>query len=102
MMMKFSVNHQWKFRNLGMAFFAGFLQMSIACIIEISNIYIVLVNGETQFDIIANFIIMLVIADFDNYFYAVRNPDSINLLISDEYYSGILTWETTTSYDAQA
>ena len=76
--------------------------MSIACIIEISNIYIVLVNGETQFDIIANFIIMLVIADFDNYFYAVRNPDSINLLISDEYYSGILTWETTTSYDAQA
>ena len=74
--------------------------MSIACIIEISNIYIVLVNGETQFDIIANFIIMLVIADFDNYFYAVRNPDEINLLISDEYYAGILTWETTTSYDA--
>ena len=76
--------------------------MSIACIIEISNIYIVLVNGETQFDIIANFIIMLVIADFDNYFYAVRNPDGINKLISDDYYSGILTWETTTSYDAQA
>ena len=45
---------------------------------------------------------MLVIADFDNYFYAVRNPDSINLIISDEYYSGILTWETTTSYDSQA
>ena len=44
---------------------------------------------------------MLVIADFDNYFYAVRNYDSINALLSDEKYLSIFTWETTTSYDAK-
>ena len=46
-------------------------------------------HGQTQFDIISNFIIMLVIADFDNYFYAVRNYDSINALLSDEKYLSI-------------
>ena len=70
-------------------------------IIEVSNIYIVLAHGQTQFDIISNFIIMLVIADFDNYFYAVRNYDSVNALLSDPRYLSIFTWETTTSYDAK-
>lgn len=101
-MMKYAVNHTWKFRNTNLAFFAGFLQLSISVIIEVSNIYIVLANGQSQFDIIANFIIMLVIADFDNYFYAVRNIDSVNRLLSDDKFSSIFTWETTTSYDAKA
>ena len=85
-MMKYVTNHPWKFRNVGLAFFAGFLQLFISLIIEVSNIYIVLANGETQFDIISNFIIMLVIADFDNYFYAVRNTDSVNMLLNDDRY----------------
>ena len=68
-MMKYVANHPWKFRNVTLAFLAGFLQLLISLIIEVSNVYIVLANGETQFDIISNFIIMLVIADFDNYFY---------------------------------
>ena len=74
-MMKYSVNHPWKFRNPELAFLTGFLQMLISFQIELTNIYIVLANGETQFDIIADFIIMLVIADFDTYFYNVRRID---------------------------
>jgi hypothetical protein len=45
---------------------------------------------------------MLVISDFDNYFYAVRNPDILNELINDERYASLFTWETTTSDDACA
>ena len=45
---------------------------------------------------------MLVIADFDSYFYNIRIKDSINDIITEERYSKILTWETTTSIDAAA
>ena len=99
-MMKFSANHPWKFRNVSLAFFTGFMQISISFIIELTNIYIVLANGESQFDIIANFIIMLVIADFDNYFYNPRN--SVNKIISDDRYASIFSWEVTSSYDGAA
>ena len=102
MMMKYCVNHPWKFRNVTLAFFCGFLQGSISVIIELSNIFIVLANGESQFDIISDFIIMLVIADFDNYFYATRNSDRINRLIIDERYESVFKWEITSSYDGQA
>jgi len=101
-MMKYTINHPWKFRNVPLAFSAGLLQLSISCIVECSNIYINLANSQSQFDIIADFIIMLVISDFDNYFYAVRNPDIINDLINDPRYESLFTWETTTSDDATA
>lgn len=99
-MMKYSANHPWKFRNVSLAFFTGFMQLTISLIIELSNIYIVLANGESQFEIIANFIIMLVIADFDNYFYNARS--SINKIITDDRYASIFTWEVTSSYDGAA
>ena len=102
LMMKYSVNHPWKFRSWSMAFLTGFLQCSISVAIEVSNTYIVLANSSTQFDIIADFIIMLVIADFDNYFYAMRRDDPISQFNNDENYSSLLKWETTTSYDSCA
>ena len=67
--MKYVVWHPWKFRNVPLAFFAGFLQTSIAFIIEVANIYIVFTIGESQFDIIADFVIMKIIGDFDNFFF---------------------------------
>ena len=71
-------------------------------IVEVSNIYITLANSASQFDIIADFIIMLVIADFDNYFYAVRNTDALTAMITDDRYANLFVWETTTSSDAKA
>ena len=70
--------------------------------IELSNVYVLLANSFSQFDIIANFVIMLVVADFDNYFYSVRNPDHISRMIHDESLAHIYKWETTTSFDACA
>ena len=102
LMMKYSINHPWKFRSIHLAFSGCFLQLLISLIVELSNIYITLANSESQFDIIADFIIMLVIADFDNYFYAVRNQDKLTEMITDDRYAGLFTWETTTSQDAKA
>mmetsp|Transcript_4711 Transcript_4711/g.6205 ORF Transcript_4711/g.6205 Transcript_4711/m.6205 type:complete len:117 (-) Transcript_4711:149-499(-) len=45
---------------------------------------------------------MLVLADFDNYFYSMRTPDHITRMITDDEYANIFTWETTTSFDAVA
>ena len=45
---------------------------------------------------------MLVIADFDNYFYASRAADPVNLIINDDQYASVCIWEVTTSYDAKA
>lgn len=102
-MMKYSVNHPWKFRSVKTAFFTGFMQLSISFIIEVANVYILLANGLTQFDIVSNFIIMLIIAEFDNYFYSVRdNEDGIKSMITESLYDSIFTWETTTSPDACA
>ena len=85
-MSKYAINHPWKFRNYRLAFFTGIIQFYISAIIEISNVYVMLANSSTQFDIIANFIIMLVVADFDNYFYSVRTPDEISeLIFKDEF-----------------
>ena len=71
-MMKYALNHPWKFRNYRIAFLTGLFQLSISVIIEVSNVYVLLANSDTQVDVIANFIIMLVVAEFDNFFYATR------------------------------
>ena len=46
-MMKYTVNHPWKFRSVSLAFSAGLMQLVISCIVEVSNIYITLANGST-------------------------------------------------------
>jgi len=45
---------------------------------------------------------MLVVADFDNYFYSVRDHDNVSNMITDPTHAKVFTWETTTSYDALA
>mmetsp|Transcript_28117 Transcript_28117/g.37528 ORF Transcript_28117/g.37528 Transcript_28117/m.37528 type:complete len:96 (+) Transcript_28117:358-645(+) len=76
--------------------------MSISLLIEVSNVYVLLANSQTQFDIVSNFIIMLVVADFDNYFYMVRAVDHVSAMITDPIHATVFKWETTTSYDALA
>ena len=101
-MMKYAINHPWKFRDYKLAFGTGLLQWMISCTIELTNVYILLSNSSTQFDVIANFIIMLVVAEFDSYFEAIRSVDPRSELIQNERYASILYWETTTSWDAVA
>ena len=73
------------------------LKFTIMLIIELSNVYVVLANSSSHFNIIANFVIMLVVTEFDNFFYMMRSSDEITSMMVEEKFSYIFCWETTTS-----
>ena len=89
-MMKYALNHPWKFRDFKLAFLTGLLQWTISVVIELTNVYVLMTNSSTQFDVIANFIIMLVVAEFDSYFEAIRSVDPRSELMQNERYASIL------------
>ena len=45
---------------------------------------------------------MLVVADFDNYFYVTRAPDIVSAMITNPDKAKVFVWETTTSSLAEA
>lgn len=58
------------------------MKFTVMFVIEISNVYVLLANSESHFSIIANFVIMLVLVEFDNFFYSMRSTDEItNMLV---------------------
>ena len=66
--MKYALNHPWKFNNWVNAFFIGFLQMIILVSVEAVNLGILLSN-QTIMDTIMNFLALVIISDFDDYFF---------------------------------
>ena len=44
-MMKYALNHPWKFHNYKYAFLVGVFQLSISIIIEVSNVWVVIANS---------------------------------------------------------
>lgn len=65
-MMKYSVNHSYKFVHYSMAFASGLLQ-TVSCLgVELANIG-VLCGAEDTISIVFNFIALAIIAEFDNY-----------------------------------
>ena len=81
--MKYSTNHHWKFSNYMWAFFIGFAQLSMVIFVEIVNILILCSNYEVM-SIIMDFLALVIISDFDNFFVATLKTDRIyNLLLDD-------------------
>lgn len=66
-MMKYATNHPWKFRSIYPAWLVGFTQFFMVISVEAINL-IVLISNETVMDIIMNFLALVIIADFDDYF----------------------------------
>ena len=104
-MMKYALNHPWKFVNWSRAFRVGFFQLSAVLTLEIVNLTFMLTNA-TIVDIIMNFIALLIIADFDDYFFMTVAKTSIGVLIKEgqvEAGDGVMSLkeltkiETTTS-----
>ena len=81
--MKYSTNHSWKFSNYLWAFFIGFAQLSMVIFVEVVNILILCSNYEVM-GIIMDFLALVIISDFDNFFVATLKTDRIyNLLLDD-------------------
>ena len=67
--MKYSMNHPWKFKRWHHAFFVGFWQMAILVSVEFVNMMILLTNSSIV-DTLMNFLALTVITEFDDYYFS--------------------------------
>ena len=66
--MKYSLNHPWKFERPKLAFTIGFGQALVVLVIESVN-YILLMAVDTHMEIVLNFLALVFISQFDDFFY---------------------------------
>ena len=67
-MMKFSLNHPWKFKDPHTAFFAGFSKAAINIITELLN-YSLLLTSDTVINCLWNFLGLNVVRRVGDYMY---------------------------------
>ena len=67
-MMKFANNHWWKFDNWFAAYMVGMTQMLYVVLVEMVNI-IILTTNVTMLDVIMNFLALVVLTEFDNFYF---------------------------------
>ena len=84
-MMKYSMNHPWKFRKWTSAFSVGFGQMFVVTSVEVVNMAILITNN-TIIDILMNFLALVIITDFDDYFFWTVEAEEVGKLISEGEY----------------
>lgn len=72
-MMKYSINHSYKFFDYKAAYFSGLLSLVSSLIVEIANIFVICAANDT-ISVVFNFIALAIIAEFDRYFYlSIKN-----------------------------
>ena len=67
-MMKFANNHWWKFDSWFAAYMIGLTQMLYVVLVETVNL-IILTTNVTILDVIMNFLAIVVLTEFDNFFF---------------------------------
>ena len=60
-MMKYAMNHMWKFKSWKMAFMIGFVQMCILILVEAVNL-IILMTNDTVISLITSFLALVIIS----------------------------------------
>lgn len=98
--MKYALNHPWRFANWRLAFFTGFLQTSSVMFNEVCNILVILYSTETM-AVVMNFLALVVISDFDDFFYrGLRCEAWKDFLTDQDTYGELLMIERTSSHRA--
>ena len=88
--MKYSVNHPWKFKYYRTAFLSGFLQALMVVSVELINFLNLLLTNQIL-HIVMNFLALVIIADFDDFFFQVfLNKDLKAVIEKKEKYRGLL------------
>ena len=107
--MKYALNHPYKFRAWTNAYFVAFTQLMVVIVVEVVNLAILCTN-HTIMDIIMNFLALVIIADFDDFFFFTVEKEmmaemikekSLNLLYGERQLSSIVLFERTTSVAAR-
>ena len=99
-MMKYAINHPWKFKYHRTAVITGFLQFTAMFLIAMAN-YMVITISEAVIDIAKDFTALLIIADFDDIFSTASQGSSKGADLVSGDYEEMFTIETTTSNDAR-
>ena len=118
MMMKYALNHQWKFKHPHIAFMAGFFQAT-STVLTAFVCYTVIISSKNILDLAKDFTALMFIIEIDNFF-AATSHDSIAKEIIEkqgtnrklknkpimvkvddlDLYTGLFRVETTTSKNA--
>ena len=98
-MMKYSLNHSWKFDEWGIAYVAGFMQANSAFLVEICN-YVVILSNVDIIEIVMNFMALVVISEFGTYFYNAYTEQEWKDVITDPKYENFFIIQTTTSRES--
>lgn len=83
-MMKYAVNHPFKFNSCAMAWFCGFMQMTSTLGVELSNIGVILGANDT-ISIVFNFIAVAIIAEFDNYVFDSLTAEPLKCIVEKRF-----------------
>ena len=81
-LMKYALNHPWKFETWFMAFKTGFSQMFVVIILESVNM-IFMLKDDAISDIVMNFTALLIISDFDDYLFVTIENTPIGKLVKE-------------------
>ena len=105
--MKYANNHWWKFDSWFMAFWVGFTQMAICTLVEMISLTILL-SSQTIMDILMNFLALVVLQEFDGFFFeAFKGDTTFGKALDGGEYDGtdlktLTKIEVTTSWRAKS
>lgn len=95
-MMKYSVNHPYKFETFSVAWMSGFLQTFSCLTVELANIGVICGAPDT-ISIVFNFIALAIIAEFDNFVFGSLKNESFKELTERKFTAKTLIIHHTTS-----
>lgn len=103
--MKFVVNHIWRFEYPTVAFATGLGQTLMVVLVTLLNYIVITARAQTVIDVVIDFLALVVISNFDNFFYAEHSSTSeISKKIvemKDAEYESMFKIQMSTSRDAQ-
>ena len=93
--MKYTLNHSWRFDNWKLAFMCGFLQTIVIVSVELIN-FIAIMSSQSITNVVMNFLALVVISEFDDYFYQALNSED-SIYFTDPAFADVVKIERTTS-----
>ena len=81
-LMKYALNHPWKFRRWYVAFLAGLIQFCMAMLQEYISILVIL-STTTYIDAVKDFTALNVLNDFNSFFFEYSSQSPIYELLSN-------------------
>ena len=100
LMMKFAINHPWKFKDPNTAIFCGLSKIIINLTVEILN-YSLLMTSNDVLNCLWNFLGLNVVRRIGNYIYNTLHHSPLKKKLNNPEYMKVFTVQTTTSYSAK-